>query len=110
MVAVLALGIPAKRSKIIKVIDLRKPPLLLATDGTIFRRRDDIVPMEIRMSVDYRPDPAARSSADVGELSERTKKNTPTISDRGVRYRRLTMTYSHMGKPHTTIGDASFHF
>ena len=21
----------------------------------------------------------------------------------------LTMTYSHMGKPHTTIGDASFH-
>jgi len=22
----------------------------------------------------------------------------------------LTMTYSHMGKPHTTIGDASFHF
>ena len=22
----------------------------------------------------------------------------------------LTMTYSHMGKPHTTIGDAAFHF
>ena len=22
----------------------------------------------------------------------------------------LAMTYSHMGKPHTTIGDASFHF
>ena len=22
----------------------------------------------------------------------------------------LTMTYSHMGKPHTTIGDASFHY
>ena len=25
-------------------------------------------------------------------------------------FRSLAMTYSHMGKPHTTIGDASFHF
>ncbi len=23
---------------------------------------------------------------------------------------RLAMTYSHMGKPHTTIGEAAFHF
>jgi hypothetical protein len=27
-----------------------------------------------------------------------------------LRIRSLAMTYSHMGKPHTTIGDASFHF
>ena len=26
------------------------------------------------------------------------------------RIRSLAMTYSHMGRPHTTIGDASFHF
>jgi hypothetical protein len=25
-------------------------------------------------------------------------------------FRSLAMTYSHMGNPHTTIGDASFHF
>ena len=25
-------------------------------------------------------------------------------------FRSLAMTYSHMGKPHTTIGDASFHY
>ena len=25
-------------------------------------------------------------------------------------FRSLTMTYSHMGRPHTTIGDTSFHF
>ena len=110
MAAVLALGIPAKRSQIIRVIDLRKPSPLLATDGTIFRRRDDIVPIQVRMYAEYRPDSAARSSADPGEFSVRAKKNTPTMTDRGVRYRCLTMTYSHMGKPHTTIGDASFHF
>ena len=27
-----------------------------------------------------------------------------------VLFKSLTMTYSHMGKPHTTIGDAAFHF
>ena len=35
---------------------------------------------------------------------------TPTVSDRGFLFRSLTMTYSHMGRPHTTIGDTSFHF
>ena len=28
----------------------------------------------------------------------------------GFLFRSLAMTYSHMGKPHTTIGDASFHY
>jgi hypothetical protein len=28
----------------------------------------------------------------------------------GFLFKSLAMTYSHMGKPHTTIGDASFHF
>ncbi|MBO0493737.1 hypothetical protein, partial [Pseudomonas sp. Marseille-Q1929] len=31
------------------------------------------------------------------------------LSQMGFRNLILTMTYSHMGKPHTTIGDASFH-
>jgi outer membrane receptor protein involved in Fe transport len=36
---------------------------------------------------------------------------TPVCASRqGFRNSILTMTYSHMGKPHTTIGDASFHF
>ncbi|WP_209437218.1 hypothetical protein, partial [Pseudomonas batumici] len=38
------------------------------------------------------------------------KNKTPVCaSRRGFRNSILTMTYSHMGKPHTTIGDASFH-
>ena len=28
----------------------------------------------------------------------------------GFVFKSLTMTYSHMGKPHTTIGAKSFHF
>ncbi|WP_218176506.1 hypothetical protein, partial [Pseudomonas edaphica] len=32
------------------------------------------------------------------------------LSQMGFRNLILTMTYSHMGKPHTTIGDASFHY
>ena len=40
----------------------------------------------------------------------RHKNKTPTCFRRwGFRNLILTMTYSHMGKPHTTIGDASFH-
>ena len=40
-----------------------------------------------------------------------TNSKTPDrFHDRGFWYRCLTMTYSHMGKPHTTIGDASFHY
>ena len=39
------------------------------------------------------------------------KDKPPTcVSGSGVWDRSLTMTYSHMGKPHTTIGDASFHY
>ena len=37
-------------------------------------------------------------------------KTPDQFPDRGFWYRCLTMTYSHMGKPHTTIGDASFHY
>ena len=43
-------------------------------------------------------------------LFSRRKDEPPTgRCQSGVRDKRLTMTYSHMGKPHTTIGDASFH-
>ena len=42
----------------------------------------------------------------------RTRLNDKTpvsVSRQGFRNSILTMTYSHMGKPHTTIGDTSFH-
>ena len=36
-------------------------------------------------------------------------KTPDCVSNQGFRNLILTMTYSHMAKPHTTIGDASFH-
>ena len=42
-------------------------------------------------------------------IGEKTKPQ-PANADWGFGFRCLTMTYSHMGKPHTTIGDASFHY
>ena len=46
-----------------------------------------------------------------GENQRLLNKKTPTsYAGRGVLFRSLAMTYSHMGKPHTTIGDASFHY
>ena len=41
---------------------------------------------------------------------EQTNKTPERVSDQGFWNLILTMTYSHMGKPHTTIGDASFHY
>ena len=40
----------------------------------------------------------------------RKRRNPRPLSRSGVSYRSLTMTYSHMEKLHTTIGDASFHY
>ena len=38
------------------------------------------------------------------------KQKPPTAKAiEGLKIRCLTMTYSHMGRPHTTIGDESFH-
>ncbi|KPY68206.1 hypothetical protein ALO58_101734 [Pseudomonas savastanoi pv. savastanoi] len=42
-------------------------------------------------------------------LSCLKNKNPQRVSDEGFWNLILTMTYSHMGKPHTTIGDTSFH-
>jgi hypothetical protein len=39
----------------------------------------------------------------------RAKTKPHLLSQMGFWNLILTMTYSHMGKPHTTIGDASFH-
>ena len=53
-----------------------------------------------------------RSSAQmivVLALSCGQNKTPVRVSKQGFRNLILTMTYSHMGKPHTTIGDASFH-
>ncbi len=48
---------------------------------------------------------------DCSKLGACTNSKTPErFHARGFLYRCLTMTYSHMGKPHTTIGDASFHY
>ncbi len=45
------------------------------------------------------------------DFAKPQKDKTPTCLRRwGFRNSILTMTYSHMGKPHTTIGDASFHY
>ncbi len=45
-----------------------------------------------------------------GDLASE-KNKTPAAHAAGVFFfRSLAMTYSHMGRPHTTIGDASFHF
>ena len=37
-------------------------------------------------------------------------KKPQHLSEPGFLIKSLTMTYSHMEKPHTTIGDESFHF
>lgn len=48
---------------------------------------------------------------DCSKLHACTNSKTPDqFPDRGFWCRCLTMTYSHMGRPHTTIGDASFHY
>ena len=39
-----------------------------------------------------------------------TNRKAPPEALTGLCNRSLTMTYSHMGKPHTTIGAKSFHF
>ena len=42
---------------------------------------------------------------------KRLTKKPPSARHLGVyRYKSLAMTYSHMGRPHTTIGAKSFHF
>ncbi|KPW16619.1 hypothetical protein ALQ64_101666 [Pseudomonas cannabina] len=47
----------------------------------------------------------------LGDHVESHNDKTPhRVSDEGFRNLILTMTYSHMGKPHTTIGDTSFHY
>ncbi|MGC5704463.1 hypothetical protein J4P02_30105, partial [Pseudomonas sp. NFXW11] len=49
------------------------------------------------------------TSAPVPGFFHRAKTKPQLLSQLGFRNLILTMTYSHMGKPHTTIGDASFH-
>ena len=43
-------------------------------------------------------------------FSSRINKTPERVCDQGFWNLILTMTYSHMGKPHTTIGDTSFHY
>jgi hypothetical protein len=38
------------------------------------------------------------------------EKRPDALASGRFRVKSLTMTYSHMGKPHTTIGAKSFHF
>ena len=51
-----------------------------------------------------------RSCCSLTEFINPLNDKTPVyMSRQGFWNLILTMTYSHMGKPHTTIGDASFH-
>ena len=43
-------------------------------------------------------------------MKQKTKKNPWPLSQSGVWVRSPAVSYSHMGKPHTTIGAESFHF
>ena len=61
--------------------------------------------MPVRLPFAYRAAPPTRSS-----IFRAAKKKPQTARRSGVSYRSLTMTYSHMVKHHTTIGDASFHY
>ena len=38
------------------------------------------------------------------------KKNPVTVTWRGFYHKALAVTYFHMGRPHTIIGDTPFHF
>ena len=49
------------------------------------------------------------SNVPVKFMSFYINKTPVSVSRQGFWNLILTMTYSHMGKPHTTIGDASFH-
>jgi hypothetical protein len=37
-------------------------------------------------------------------------KKAPFLAKRGFLFKSLAMSYSHMGRPHTTIGAERFHF
>ncbi|WP_218927894.1 hypothetical protein, partial [Pseudomonas sp. ICMP 8385] len=52
---------------------------------------------------------SASTDGDLPKPFQPPKTKTQLLSQLGFRNLILTMTYSHMGKPHTTIGDASFH-
>ena len=46
-----------------------------------------------------------------GEVTARRfNEKTPDPMDRGLVFKSLAVTYSHMGRPHTTIGAERFHF
>ena len=51
-----------------------------------------------------------RPSAGLEPRESHAEKKPELESNSGFSNKSLTMTYSHMGKPHTTIGDVSFHF
>ena len=55
---------------------------------------------------------AACGCVRTGERINTSKTENPGSKKRyrGFLFWSLAMTYSHMGIPHTTIGDASFHF
>ncbi|WP_050507248.1 amino acid adenylation domain-containing protein, partial [Pseudomonas syringae] len=59
----------------------------------------------IRCPLRARVYPGPQWSATTHYVFERTNKTPDRVSDRGFWDSILTMTYSHMGKPHTTIGD-----
>ncbi|WP_218574356.1 hypothetical protein, partial [Pseudomonas sp. PB120] len=61
----------------------------------------------------YSPTDIPFATSDLPSMRRRNfpagKTKPQLLAQLGFRNLILTMTYSHMGKPHTTIGDASFH-
>jgi hypothetical protein len=53
-----------------------------------------------------------KENCTICDIFPRIAGNKKPLADtrQGFCSKSLAMTYSHMGKPHTTIGDASFHF
>ncbi len=50
------------------------------------------------------------SVADLQKISPPHNEKKPTVTGEPFLFKCLAMTYSHMGRPHTTIGDDAFHF
>ena len=60
--------------------------------------------------MDFSIEGGLKLQARLSRMFSTAQNKTPVrVSKQGFRNLILTMTYSHMGKPHTTIGDASFH-
>ena len=84
----------------------RKRAVLAFPSGRL--RRLSAVRLRRTSCVTWQP---ALRAALRGSRTSHPKPKSPCSNAAGALwFRSLAMTYSHMGKPHTTIGDVTFHF